>query len=256
MSPATTTKERSTVLDRIFYRVEIGSTAHGFGVTGQEDIDHMAIASPIPYEWCDITKPIEDTLVHRPGRGPSDPSGPGDLDLVVYGALKYCKLAYKGNPSILNGLFSPIILTSELGNELRALGETGCFISTNAKNAYCGYLKIQREKLYKPPASRQYLLDKYGYDVKYMTHMARLAIQGYEFLTTGKISFPMQQPYLDDLIVIRNGGMTMDDALGYVGIHEKRLLELEINKEADSVPVNKFLRKVYDASHSSVPSMA
>lgn len=233
------------MLDRIFYKVEVGSTAHGFGVTGEEDIDHMAVCAPIPFEWCDITKPAEDTLTYRPGRGPQDPSGPGDLDLVVYGALKYCRLAYKGNPSILNALFSPIIETSELGDDLRALGDTGCFVSHHAHNAYCKYLDNQRQKMQNPPASRQHLVDKYGYDTKYMTHMARLAIQGYEFLTTGKINFPMAEPYLSDLTSMRSGGLTESDALFYVSIQEKRLLELEINKEADSVPVNNFLKKVY-----------
>jgi predicted nucleotidyltransferase len=234
------------MIDRIFYRVEVGSTAHGFGITGQEDIDHMAIALPELNEWCKVDSSPQDSYVYRPGRGPSDPSGPGDLDLVVYGALKYCKLAYKGNPSILAALYSPIIETSELGNQLRALGESGCFVSYHAKNAFCGYLEQQRRKLFKSPASRQHLVDKYGYDTKYVTHMARLAIQGYEFLTTGRINIPMEQPYLDDLITMRSGGLSMDDALAYVHIMEKRLLELDINKEPDSLAINNYLHNVYE----------
>lgn len=241
------------MLDRIFYRVEVGSTAHGFGIKGEEDIDHVAVALPEKNEWCKVDSSPEESFVHRPGRGASDPSGPGDLDLVVYGALKYCKLAYKGNPSILTALYSPIIETSELGNELRALGETGCFVSYQAKNAFCGYLQQQRKKLFKPPASRQHIVEKYGYDTKYVTHMARLAIQGYEFLTTGKINIPMDQSYLNDLIAIRNGGLTQDDALYYISILEKRLLELDMNKNPDPIPINNYLNKVYEYVSNEVP---
>lgn len=237
------------MLDRIFYKAEVGSSAHGFNVEGQDDIDHTAVALPVQYEWCRVDSAPEQHYVYRPGRGPSDPSGPGDLDLVVYGALKFCKLAYKGNPSILVALYSPVVETSCLGDELRALGQTGCFVSYHAKNAFCGYLNNQKQRLFKPPASRQHLVDKYGYDTKYVTHMARLAIQGYEFLTTGNMQIPMAQPYLEDLSCIRKGGLPLEEALSYVNILEKRLLELDINKEPDSVPVNKFLEKVYDASN-------
>ena len=234
-------------LDRIFYRVEVGSTAYGFGIKGQEDIDHMAVALPLNNEWCKVDSSPQDTLVYRPGRGPSDPSGPGDLDLVVYGALKYCKLAYKGNPSILAALYSPIIETSEMGEELRKLGENGTFISYHAKNAFCGYLDKQRKKLYKSPASRKPIVEKYGYDTKYVTHMARLAIQGYEFLTTGRMEIPMSPKYLGDLTAIRKGQYSYEDALWYVSEAENKLLKLEITETADSVPINKFLEKVYDS---------
>ena len=33
------------------------------------------------------------------------PSGPGDLDLTVYGLRKYCRLALKGSPTTLLPLF-------------------------------------------------------------------------------------------------------------------------------------------------------
>jgi hypothetical protein len=33
------------------------------------------------------------------------PSGPGDLDLTIYGLRKYCRMALKGSPTVLLLLF-------------------------------------------------------------------------------------------------------------------------------------------------------
>lgn len=35
------------------------------------------------------------------------PSGPGDLDLIVYSLRRYCQLALKGSPTVLLPLFAP-----------------------------------------------------------------------------------------------------------------------------------------------------
>lgn len=233
----------------IFYRVEIGSTAHGFGIPSQEDIDHMAVALPNPFEWCKVDSKPQESFSYRPGRGPSDPSEPGDLDLMIHGARKFLSLAYNGNPSILNCFFGPIIESSELGDELREIGHSGALISGTAKSAYCGYIHQQRKKLFRPPASRYHLVLQHGYDTKYMTHMARLAIQGFEFLTTGKINMPMVEPYLSDLKSMRQGGFTLEQAISYVGEFEKRLFAIEnLPARANPVPINDFLAKIYSTA--------
>jgi len=51
------------------------------------------------------------------------PSGPGDLDLTIYGLRKYCQMALKGSPTVLLLLFidgEHVIERSPLGTDLQA----------------------------------------------------------------------------------------------------------------------------------------
>jgi hypothetical protein len=52
------------------------------------------------------------------------PSGPGDLDLTVYGLQKFCRLALNGSPTVLLLLFisgENLLERDEFGEELQAL---------------------------------------------------------------------------------------------------------------------------------------
>ena len=52
------------------------------------------------------------------------PSGPGDLDLTVYGLRKFCRLALKGSPTTLLPLFvdgEHLVARTEADAELQAL---------------------------------------------------------------------------------------------------------------------------------------
>jgi hypothetical protein len=51
------------------------------------------------------------------------PSGPGDLDLTIYGLRKYCRMALKGSPTVLLLLFidgEHVLQRDPLGQELQA----------------------------------------------------------------------------------------------------------------------------------------
>jgi predicted nucleotidyltransferase len=61
------------------------------------------------------------------------PSGPGDLDLTIYGLRKYCRLAIKGSPTVLLLLFidgEHVIVRTRVGEELQALAPA--FVSRRA----------------------------------------------------------------------------------------------------------------------------
>jgi uncharacterized protein len=54
-------------------------------------------------------------------RPEGSPSGPGDLDLTIYGLRKYCRLALKGSPTVLLILFiqgEDVLECAPLGAEL------------------------------------------------------------------------------------------------------------------------------------------
>jgi len=131
----------------------------------------------------------------------------GDIDLVVYSLRKWAKLALQGNPTVLIPLFAPVTRTSAHGQSLRDMASA--FASKEAGKRFIGYLRGQRERLLgqrgQKDVNRPELIEKYGFDTKYCMHMLRLGIQGVEFLTTGKITLPMREPFRSQLLEVRLG---------------------------------------------------
>jgi predicted nucleotidyltransferase len=76
------------------------------------------------------------------------PSGPGDLDLTIYGLRKYCRMVLKGSPTVLLLLSidgEHVLQRDPLGNELQALAPA--FVSKRAGRAFLGYIDAQRRGL-------------------------------------------------------------------------------------------------------------
>jgi hypothetical protein len=131
---------------------------------------------------------------------------------------KYIRLAAQGNPTVLMALYSPpemVRFMNWVGEDLR--DHHGMFASKNVGERFLGYLDGQRKKLtgeLSPRTKRDELVAKYGYDTKYAYHAMRLAIQGRELLTEGRIHLPMKAEHREFLLGVRMGALpTLDDAL-------------------------------------------
>ena len=114
---------------------QVGSGVHGTAVEGQDDRDELGLClepaefvtglarvrtpggREIPFEQYEL-----HTAWARP-RGLAERSGPGDLDVVVYSARKWARLAVAGNPTVLLPLWVPdseVVTRTAAGAELRA----------------------------------------------------------------------------------------------------------------------------------------
>src|SRR5246127_3985489 len=80
----------------------VGSTVHGVTVDSADDRDEMGICIEPP-EYVAGLRVFEHWVFRTQPEGV--PSGPGDLDLTIYGLRKYCRLALKGSPTVLLLLF-------------------------------------------------------------------------------------------------------------------------------------------------------
>jgi hypothetical protein len=209
-------------------RVLVGSGVHGTAVDGQDDRDEMGICVEPP-EFVAGLRRFEQYIFRTQPEGAR--SGPGDLDLVVYGLRKWARLATQGNPTILLPLFVPaddVYEITELGEELRA--NAHLFLSRLAGQRFLGYLGAQRDRLLGVRGGRHTnrpeLVDLYGFDTKYAMHMVRLGVQGVELLETGRITLPVPEPWLTWLRDLRQGRHTRDEALDATTELERRLLRL------------------------------
>jgi predicted nucleotidyltransferase len=72
---------------------------------------------------------------------------------------------------------------------------------------------------------RAKLEEKFGYDTKHASHLARLTSEGAELLTTGVITFPRYDA--EELLKIRNGGYSYDELMKKYGEIDKTFESLE-----------------------------
>lgn len=218
MVPAVAGSPRQRIAERgLILRAVVGSEVHGIAVAGQGDRDEMGVCVEPPETVAGLSRFEHYTFRTQPDGATS---GPGDLDLVVYGLRKFARLAASGNPTVLLPLFVPeefVCYADDLGRELRA--NRHLFLSRQAGARFRGYLESQRRGLMglRSGGSRNQgradLRERYGFDAKFAAHMVRLGLQGAELLRTGEIALPMAEPDRTWLWELRQGRHTKQEAL-------------------------------------------
>lgn len=230
-------------------RSVVGSTVHGLSNPGTDDRDEMGVCVE-PREYVLGLRPFEHWVYRTQPEGA--PSGPGDLDLVIYGVRKFCRLAMKGSPTVLLLLFvdgEHVVQRTELGAELQALAPA--FLSRRTGNAFLGYLDAQRRGLLgdRHATRTRELSDTHGYDTKYAMHALRIAVQGIELVSSGRITLPVPEPDRSGLRAVRRGEPTLAEVVAELDEATARLTGLvdasDLPDEADAAAVDRFLVGAY-----------
>jgi hypothetical protein len=227
----------------------VGSTVHGLANPGTDDRDEMGVCVEPP-EYIAGLRPFEHWVYRTQPEGV--PSGPGDLDLTIYGLRKYCRMALKGSPTVLLLLFivgEHVLERDALGLELQALAPA--FVSRRAGRAFLGYVDAQRRGLVgeRHATRTRELSSQHGYDTKYAMHALRIAHQGRELLSTGRITLPIESPERERLLEVRRGEVPLHDVLGRLHHEsarlEQTLLSSDLSDEPDRDAVDRFLVDAY-----------
>ena len=196
-------------------RSVVGSGVHGIAIAGTDDHDEMGVYIEPPEYVLGIGREREDFISRTQPEGVR--SGPGDVDLVLYGLRKYLRLAMKGNPTALIPLYAPtsdLIVTSELGWELR--DSRHWFLSQEAVERFLGYMHSQHERMLgrgkrNRVPNRPELIEKYGWDVKYGSHALRLAHQGWEIASRGTLTLPLEPEVRERVLSVKRGEVPRDE---------------------------------------------
>lgn len=209
-------------------RMPTGSVAYGTAIDGKADRDEMGICVPPP-EYV-IGLETFDQRIHKTAKE-GERSGPVDLDLTIFSLRKFVSLALKGNPTVLELLFVPhaeSIVTSSFGLDL--LNRRDMFLSRTAGRRYLGYLRSQLNQLTDSGkgkhTNRPELVEKFGIDTKFAYHAIRLGMQGAELLETGYITLPMEEPWRNWLIDLRQGRYDRQTAVDMARSFERKLAAL------------------------------
>jgi hypothetical protein len=262
-------EEARAIAERgLILRAQVGSGVHGTSITGQDDRDEMGICLEPPQYVTGIarvpagigadTATVEfeqyqrHTVWDQPG-GLANRSGAGDLDVVIYSARKWARLALAGNPTVLLVLFVPdaeVVYRNDAGTEL--VSNAHRFVSQLAADRFLGYLAAQRSAMTGQSGAhtnRPELVAEHGYDTKFAMHALRLGVQGIELLTTGRITLPVPEPERAYLRSIRRGEVALDEVVAAIDNAERKLLSLRsssvIPAEPDRGWVDAWLQRSY-----------
>jgi predicted nucleotidyltransferase len=229
---------RAIAAEGLVLKVLVGSGVHGTAIEGTDDTDYMGICIEGPAAVIGVAPPWSRPFEQYQYRSAAErsgvldaPSGPGDVDEVVYSLRKWLRLALAGNPTVLLPLFTPepdIVVMTEWGREIRR-AVPGFAPSRSAGERFLGYFRAQREKLLGLRSTRTHrpeLLAAHGFDTKFAMHMIRLGIQGIEYLETGRITLPLPEPDRTWLVELRQGGHSQQEALQRADLLESRLEDL------------------------------
>ncbi len=228
----------------------VGSQVHGLELAGSSDRDEMGIFVEPPEAVLGVHPPVEHRVVRSRPEGAR--SQPGDTDLVLYSLRKYLRLAAKGNPTVLLPLFAAepaLIVCTPLGAQLRELAPA--LVSQEAVHRVLGYLDAQRRRLlgqeHRGVPNRPELVARYGYDVKYASHSLRLAYQGLELVSSGRLTLPMPPAERERVLAVKTGQVpALADVLREIAEVESRVAdrlarnETPLPAEPDLATVNAF----------------
>lgn len=255
--------ERGMVL-----RAQVGSGVHGTSISGRDDRDEMGLClepprfitglARVPAGAAATTASVQfeqyqrHTVWDQRG-GLANRSGAGDLDVVIYSARKWARLALAGNPTVLLLLFVPdaeVVYRNEAGAELTANAHR--FVSRLAAHRFLGHLQAQKAAMtgeVGAHTNRPELVAEHGYDTKYAMHALRLGLQGVELLTTGRIILPVPEPSRDYLRAVRRGEVPLREVVDAVDRTEQELLALQsgsaLPDEPDRSWVDGWLHRSY-----------
>lgn len=167
-----------------------------------------------------------------------DPDAAGgkgrEYDVSIYSIVRYFQLVMEGNPNMVDSIFThrTCVLHStaiaEMVREKRKL-----FLSKKCWHTFRGYAFAQLGKMSSknPVGKRVAIREKYGYDVKFASHLVRLIQEVEQILAEGDIDLQRDRKMLTD---IRNGNWTEQQVRDWF-MQREPLLE-KLYHESNAVP--------------------
>ncbi|MBT2447045.1 nucleotidyltransferase domain-containing protein [Streptomyces sp. ISL-43] len=222
--------ELTLVRDHTIYSCVMGSRAFGLA-TEASDTDRRGVyLAPTPLFW-GLAKP------------PTHVDGPREEEFS-WELERFCELALRANPNILECLHSPVVEhLTPAGEELLAL--RGAFLSRQAHTTFSRYAISQRGKL---------LGDLRNHGVprwKHAMHLLRLLLSCRDLLRTGHLVIDAG-PYRDRLLAVRRGELTWDEVDAWMTRlmtqSESALSTTPLPETADLPRVEDFLLRTRRAS--------
>jgi predicted nucleotidyltransferase len=204
--------EQEMAKRNLILKVMVGSHLYGTE-TENSDKDYVGVFIP-DKEYVLGLKECEQVEQRTNPSDSGHRNDKDDTDCTLYSLPKFIKLCAENNPNIIEILFANknhIIHCNTYGEAL--IQNAPLFVSKKVKHRFLGYANSQKQKLLFKQAEggRVEYYEKFGYDVKFASHLIRLLTEGLELLVDGRLSFPITHNRL--VRDIKLGKFTMDQVL-------------------------------------------
>jgi hypothetical protein len=198
------------VTEHTIYAAVVGSRAFGLAVEDSDTDVRGVYVAPTDSFWS-LIKP------------PTHVDGPGS-QTFSWEVERFCELALKANPNLLEMLHSPLVQTrTPLGDELLALRPA--FLSQLAYQTYSGYVLSQFKKL--EADLRQRGQPRW----KHVMHLLRLLICARELLRYGRLVLDVGE-HRERLLAVRRG------QVGWADVEAWRMtLHAEVDDALEHTPL-------------------
>lgn len=235
--------------ENLIYKARTGSNAYGT-VTKTSDDDYAGVFIPTK-DYVVGTKHVDQVILGTKASNDRK-NTKDDIDYTVYALPKFIKLAKDNNPNIIELFFIPercVLFRSDSWDELQR--NYALFISKKAYHTFKGYAYSQRLKLQVKKENltgRTELVEQFGYDVKFGSHLVRLLLEGLEILTEGKLTLPLNQNNL--VLDIKLGKYSLQDVLNTAieleKLMDKAYIESKLQNHCDEVGINSLQIKLLE----------
>jgi hypothetical protein len=188
------------VLEHTIYAAVVGSRAFGLDTDASDTDTRGVYVAPTESFWS-LAKP------------PTHVDGP-EPEWFSWEVERFCELALKANPNLLEVLHSPLVVRqTPLGEELIGLREA--FLSQLAYQTYSGYVLSQFKKL--EADFRRDGAPKW----KHVMHLIRLLLAARTLLLEAKLIVDVG-PHRDRLLAVKRGELSWEEVEQWrLGLHEE-----------------------------------
>ena len=200
----------------------VGSTAHGLA-TENSDIDKLGV----------FVTPTSDLLGLNVIGSVKKTHASNSPDVTLHEAHKFCTLALKCNPTILELLWLPDYQVMSRGGALLVKNRQSFLSDLYVRNAYGGYIRGQLKKFQKDKTLSR--------AAKHGRHCARLLIQGFSLFESGDITIDVSK---DRDWVLHMQNLAVSDPEHYVEVMDYWLLKLD--KAKSCLPGSADISKIND----------
>lgn len=153
-----------------------------------------------------------------------------DMEITIYGIVRYFDLLCGGNPNIIESLYTNrehVLFSNTVGEKIRE--NRSLFLSKQSFYKTRSYAFAQLKKMDRiPVGNRLEDYKKYGYSTKFAAHVIRLMDNCEQIITNKHIDLQRNREMVKS---IRNGEYTLKQIKEYA--HEKELILEKLSAESD-----------------------
>lgn len=167
-------------------------------------------------------------------------------DFNIYNIVKFFNLVMDNNPNMIDSIFTShecVLESTKIANHVR--DNRKLFLHKGSWHRFKGYayeqLKHLKHKKPNPESARYWMIEKYGFDVKFAYHVVRLLNEVEQIMIEHDLDLKRNN---DQLKAIRSGEWTLQQIEDYFTHKEKALEQVYLDSKLRKYPEEESIKKI------------